>query len=147
MDSRKQVQISLIFSRRFYKEVDITDIKLTFCTLQKTIRFLTYGYDCVLLWHKQKAITSFIELPNNAPENYVLIDEGYISNYFGVDTKENPYRKFKWSQSNPMDKIFNHVRTSISVSLKSRETHYLQLLMNTDRSINETMLNWTGWIH
>ena len=49
----------------------------------------TYVDDCVKVSHKQDTITSFIESLNNSPENYVLTDEGDISNYVWVNIKKN----------------------------------------------------------
>ena len=42
---------------------------------------LTYVDYCLLVSYKQQKITSLIESLNNGPENYVLTDEGDISNY------------------------------------------------------------------
>ena len=45
--------------------------------------------DCVIVSHKQETITPLIESQKNGHENYVLIYEGYISNYLGVNIKKN----------------------------------------------------------
>ena len=52
----------------------------------------------MLVSHKQEIITSFIESFNNGPENYVLTDEGDISNYLGFNIKKNSDRAFELLQ-------------------------------------------------
>ena len=56
---------------------------------------LTYVNDCVIVSHKKETIISFIEILKNGPENYVLADEGDISNYLGFNTKKNSYGTLK----------------------------------------------------
>ena len=50
---------------------------------------LTYVDGCIIVPHKQETITPLIEWLNNGPKNYVLTDEGDISNYLGVNIKKN----------------------------------------------------------
>ena len=62
---------------------------------------LTNIDDCVIFSHKQETIPSIIESLNNGPENYVLKDEGDLSNYLGVNIKKiqmghSNYRSHKW---------------------------------------------------
>ena len=52
---------------------------------------LTYIDDCVIVPHKQETTTSLIESLTNGTEKDVLIYEGYISNYLGVNIKKNSY--------------------------------------------------------
>ena len=56
---------------------------------------LNYVGNGIIIPHKQEKITSLIESINNGPENYVLADEGDISNYIGFNTKENSDKKFE----------------------------------------------------
>ena len=51
----------------------------------------------------------------------MLTDEGYISNYLGVNIKKNSDRKFKLSQSHLVENVTNHVGLKVSASLKARE--------------------------
>ena len=39
--------------------------------------------------HKQETTRALTESLNNGPANYLLTDEGYISNYIGFNTKRN----------------------------------------------------------
>ena len=52
----------------------------------------------------------------------MFTDEGYISNYIGVNTKKNSDGKFKWSQLHLVEKIINHGGLEVFASLKSRYT-------------------------
>ena len=83
---------------------------------------LTRVDDCVIVSHKQETVTSLIESLNNGPENYVLTDEGDISNYLGVEIDKSSDGTFKLSQSNLVEKIINRVGPRVSASLKARET-------------------------
>ena len=49
---------------------------------------LTYVDDCIIVPQKQYIITSLIESLKTGPGDYVLIDDGCISNYIGVNIKE-----------------------------------------------------------
>ena len=62
-----------------------------------------------------------IESLNIGTEDYVLTDEGYISNYLGVNIKKNPDRTFELLQSHLAKKIINHVGLTVSASLKAIE--------------------------
>ena len=62
---------------------------------------LTYVDDCLIVSHKQKKTTSLIKSLNNGNKNYALGDEGYVSNYLGVNIKNNSdgnffYRNRTW---------------------------------------------------
>ena len=92
------------------------------CIYRKDSVILTYIDDCVIVSHKQETITSLIESLNNGPENYVLTDEGDISNYLGVKIKKYSYGTLELSQSHLVEKIINHVGLEVSTSLKSIET-------------------------
>ena len=94
---------------------------------------LTYVDDCVMISHKQETIALLIESPKNGPENYVLTDERDISNYLGVNIKENSDWTFKLSQSHLVEKIINHVGLEVSVSLKSIDTTAGKPLMHKER--------------
>ena len=83
--------------------------------------FKNYVDDSVIVSHKKQTITSLIESLNNGPENYVLTDEGDISNYLGVDINKSSYGTFKLSQSYLVEEIRNHVGREVSASLKSKD--------------------------
>ena len=55
---------------------------------------LTYVYACVIVWPKQDTIVLLVESLKNGPKNYVLIYEGDISNYLGVNIKKNSDGRF-----------------------------------------------------
>ena len=58
--------------------------------------FILTCYDyCVIVSYKQDTFISLLESLNNGPENYVLTDEGDISNYLGVNIKKNSDRRFE----------------------------------------------------
>ena len=74
--------------------------------------------------HKKETIASLIESLKNGPENYVLPEEGDISNYLGVNMKKNLDETFKLSKSHMMEKIISHVGLEKCPRvLKARETH------------------------
>ena len=50
---------------------------------------LTCVDDCVIVSYKQYTIISLIQSINNGPKNYVLTNEGDISNYLGVHIKKS----------------------------------------------------------
>ena len=68
----------------------------------------------MIVSHEQEAVTSLFESLKNGPENYVLTDEGYISNYIEVKIKKNSYGTFELSQSHPVEKIRNHGGLEVS---------------------------------
>ena len=63
---------------------------------------LVYVDDCAKVSHKQETITQLFESLKNVPENYVLTNEGDISNYLGINTKINSDGKFELTQSHLM---------------------------------------------
>ena len=83
---------------------------------------------------KQETTTALIESLNNGPENYLLIDEGDISNYLIFDIKKNSDGAFKLSKSHLVEKIINHVVLTVSLSLKERETPSGKPLLHKDES-------------
>ena len=90
------------------------------CVFYRKYSFiLTYASDFVIVSHKQETITSLIELLNNGPENYVLSDEGGISNYLVVNIKNISGETFKLSQSNLVEKSINRIGLIVYVSLKA----------------------------
>ena len=70
---------------------------------------LNYVDDYVIVTHKQVTNTSLIELLNNGTENYVLTDEGYISNHLVVNIKKDSDGTLELSQLYLVEKIINHV--------------------------------------
>ena len=54
--------------------------------------------------NQHETITSLIESLKNGPENYVLTDEGDISDYIGVNINKNSYETFNLSQSHLVGK-------------------------------------------
>ena len=72
----------------------------------------------------------------------MLIDEGVILNYLGVNIKKNSYGTFKLSQSQLVEKIINHVGLILSASLKSRETPAGKPLLNKEEYILGSKLVW-----
>ena len=52
----------------------------------------------------------------------MLIDEGCISNYLGVNIKKNSNGTFELLQLHLVEKIINHVGLEVSENLKARET-------------------------
>ena len=69
------------------------------------------------------------------PKNYVLTDEGNISNYLGVNIKKNSYGAFELLQSYLVEKIINHVRLTLYESLKSIEKPAGKLPLHKDEYI------------
>ena len=51
----------------------------------------------MIVSHKKDTITSLIESLKNGPENYMLTDEGDISNYIEVNIKKSTYGTFELS--------------------------------------------------
>ena len=92
----------------------------------------TYVGYCIIVSHKQETITSLIESLNNGPGNYLLTDEGDISNYLGVNIKKTSYGTFELSQSHLVEKIIYHVGLEVSASLQSREMPSRKSLLNKD---------------
>ena len=62
----------------------------------------------------------------------MLTNKGDISNYLGVNIKKNSDRTFELLQSNLVEKIINHVRLTVPVSLNSRETPEVKPLLYSD---------------
>ena len=64
----------------------------------------------------------------------MLVFEGSISNYLGVNIKKNSDGTLELLQSHMVDKIINHVGLTDSESLKSRETPAGKPLLNKYKS-------------
>ena len=94
---------------------------------------LTYVGGCVTVSYTKGTITKLIESLNNGPENYALTDEGDISNYLGVNIKKNPDGTFELLQSHLVEKIINHVRLTVTASLRAREAHDWKSLLHKDK--------------
>ena len=73
---------------------------------EKDSVFFTYVDDCVIVLHRQDTIISLIQSLNNGPENYLLTDEGDISNYFVFNIKIKSAGTFELSQLHPVEKIY-----------------------------------------
>ena len=70
-----------------------------------------------------------IESLKNIPENYILIDEGDISNYIGVNIKTHSDGAFNLLQSQIVEKIVNHVRHTVSAILNAIEITTIKPLL------------------
>ena len=84
----------------------------------------------MIVSHKKDTITSLIESLDNGPENYVLTDEGDISNHLGVKIKKNSDGTFELFKSHLVEKIINRVGPTVYVSLESREMPSGQTLLH-----------------
>ena len=95
---------------------------LYFENVQKKGSIFSFYYvdDCMIVSHKKETNTSLIESLYNFSKNYVLTDEGDISNYFGVNIKINSDGTFKLSLLHLVDKIINHVVLTVFTILKAR---------------------------
>ena len=91
MDPSNQLKIGLIFfkiglERRGYHQSQVYP-----CVFyRKYSVILTYVDHCIIVSFKEDTITSLMESLDNGTKNYVLTDEGDISNYLGVNIKINP---------------------------------------------------------
>ena len=50
--------------------------------------FLTYVNDCIIVGNSMKAIYKFVHSMQHGPENFVLIDEGDIDKFCGVEIRD-----------------------------------------------------------
>ena len=65
-------------------------------------------------------IISLIYSLNNGLEGYLMIDEGDISNFIGVNLKKNSDRTFELYQLYLIEKIINHFGLTLSANLNER---------------------------
>ena len=65
----------------------------------------------------------------------MFTDEGGILNYIGVNIKKKSDGTFKLLQYYLVEKIFNHVGITVSMSLKAIETPDRKLLLHKEKSI------------
>ena len=86
--------------------------------------------------------TSLIELLNNGTKNYVLTDEGYISNHLVVNIKKDSDGTLELSQLYLVEKIINHVGLELSASIKSRDTPTVKPLLYKGESSTERICVW-----
>ena len=72
----------------------------------------------------------------------MLIDEGDISNYIGVNIKKHSYGTFELLQSHLAEKIIKCVRFTVSVSLNSINKPNVKQLLHKDDSSQEIKCVW-----
>ena len=65
---------------------------------------LTYVDGCVIVSQKKETITSLIQSLKNVTKNYLLTDEGDISNHIGFNIKKKLDGTFKLSESHLVEK-------------------------------------------
>ena len=61
-----------------------------------------------------------------------MTDKGYLLKYIGVDIKKNSYGTFELSQLHLVEKIINHVRLTVFITLNSIEAPAVKPLMHRD---------------
>ena len=74
----------------------------------------------------------------------MLVFEGSISNYLGVNIKKNSDGTLELLQSHMVDKIINHVGLTVSAILNSIETHAGKPLLNKDESSHTRYIFYSG---
>ena len=72
----------------------------------------------------------------------MLIYEGDISNYLGVNIKKTFYGKFELSQSHLVEKIINHLGLKVSEILESIDTTSGKPLLHKDKYSQESKYIW-----
>ena len=80
-----QSQIQIVTRIPLFKIVCGISYTLKMCRKKGSIFSFYYVDDCMIVSHKKETNTSLIESLYNFSKNYVLTDEGDISNYFGVN--------------------------------------------------------------
>ena len=107
---------------------------------------LTCVNNFVIDSNKQETITSLIESLKNAPENYVLADEGDISNYLGFNIKKNLDRwcilRFVPPFFKPYDLYFCWYRRKTPMSTKLRNTEEQLISMVLSSFLPSWVLIW-----
>jgi hypothetical protein len=59
---------------------------------------LVYVDDCIIVGDNMSKIDEFVQSMQNGPENFVLMDEGNIDKFLGIEIKRLGQREFEISQ-------------------------------------------------
>jgi hypothetical protein len=74
---------------------------------KKGMIIITYVDDCIIVSNSMKDIKTFVKSMKDGPKGYVLIDEGEINKFLGIEIKEITRHKFELSQQFLIKRIVN----------------------------------------
>ncbi len=102
---------------------------------KKGMIIITCVDDCIIVNNSMKDINTFVKSMKDSPKRYILTDEGYINNFFGIEIKEITKNKFELSQPFLIKQIVNLLglgQNEFDVHTNTKMTPVGKLLLNKD---------------